>query len=347
MGVIGKPGMGKTQLVLSIMQDLSEIKNPDDTSSAVFVFDFKGEFSVMDEFNKLYGFSVVNVTEPVPFDIWALPDALKNDKGLGQKIIQICDTFQSIYNIGPAQKFRLSEVLMDQYKKRNFASPSLSDIASGYAKARGAGAADTVDSILNQFKLTGAFVPDPNLHNIPAMQDYLISGRKIFNFQLDLIASPEIIRFYATVILNEYNQLMMSQPNQTVFPGNLRSLRSVLVVDEAHNLMQHKPKSLGTIQSMGRAKGFGLLMASQQLKHFRPDPNVNYANLMDTWVFFSSAGLTKADLNGVGAGPEASQTLLAAINQLGQGHAAFLTPDKKDGDWGTAQQYWRRKEGLD
>jgi DNA phosphorothioation-dependent restriction protein DptH len=347
MGVIGKPGMGKTQLVLSIMQDFSELNNSDGSSAAMFVFDFKGEFSVMEDFNELYGFSVVNVTEPVPFDIWALPESMKNEQGLGQKIIQICDTFQSIYQIGPAQKFRLSEVLMDQYKRRNFSAPSLSDIATGYAKARGAASADTIDSILNQFKLTGAFLPDHNLPDIPSMHDYLTSGRKIFNFQLDLIASPEIIRFYATVILNDYNQLMMSQPNQTSFPSGFRNIRSLLVIDEAHNLMQHRPKSLGTIQSMGRAKGFGLLMASQQLKHFQPDPRVNYANLMDTWVLFSSAGLTKADLNGVGAGPDASQALLAAINQLGQGQAAFLTLDHKNGDWGSARQYWRRKEGLD
>jgi DNA phosphorothioation-dependent restriction protein DptH len=347
LGVIGKPGMGKTQLLLSVMQDLSELKNSDGTSTALFVFDFKGEFSAMDDFNQLYGFSVVNVLESVPFDIWALPEESKNDLKLGQRVIQICDTFQSIYNIGPTQKFRLSEVLVDQYKKRQFGSPSLSDIADGYAKARGAAAPDTIDSILNQFKLTGAFLPDSSMPQVASMQDYLRSGRKIFNFQLDQIASPQIIRFFATVILNEYNQLMMSQPNETNFPDGLRRLRSILIVDEAQNLMQHRPVSLSKVQSMGRSKGYGLVLASQQLSHFRPDSGVNFANLMDTWAFFSSAGLTRADLNGVGASPDTSQKLLSAINQLGQGQAAFLSPTDKHGDWGSAEQYWRRKAQLD
>lgn len=344
LGVIGKPGMGKTQLLLSVMQDLAELRNYNGTSTSLFVFDFKSEFSAMDEFNELYGFSVVNVLDSVPFDIWALPEASKNDLKLGQRVTQICDTFQSIYNIGPAQRFRLSEVLMDQYKKRKFGSPSLSDIADGYAKARGAAAPDTIDSILNQFKLTGAFLPDSAMPEVPSMQDYLRSGRKIFNFQPDEIASPQIIRFYATVILNEYRQLMMSQPNETNFPNGLRSLRSILIVDEAQNLMQHRPGSLSQIQSMGRSKGYGLILASQQLSHFRPDSGVNFANLMDTWAFFSSAGLTKADLNGVGASPETSQKLLSALSELGQGQAAFLTPSDKHGDWGSAEQYWKRKE---
>jgi hypothetical protein len=347
LGVIGQPGMGKTQLLLSVMQDLAELKNSDGTSTALFVFDFKAEFSTMEEFNELYGFSVVNVLDSVPFDIWALPEDSKNDLKLGQRIIQICETFQSIYNIGANQQFRLSKVLEDQYKKRNFGSPSLTDIAEGYAKARDGAAPDTVDSILNQFKLTGAFLPDSAMPEVPSMQDYLRSGRKIFNFQLDQIASPQIIRFYATVILNEYRQLMMSQPNETNFPDDLRRLRSILIVDEAQNLMQHRPKSLSTIQSMGRSKGYGLVLASQQLSHFRPDPGVNFANLMDTWAFFRSAGLTKADLNGVGASPDTSQKLLAAINELGQGQAAFLSPTDKYGDWGSAEQYWRRKAHVD
>jgi hypothetical protein len=347
LGVIGQPGMGKTQLLLSVMQDLAELKNSDGTSTALFVFDFKAEFSTMEEFNELYGFSVVNVLDSVPFDIWALPEDSKNDLKLGQRIIQICETFQSIYNIGANQQFRLSKVLEDQYKKRNFGSPSLTDIAEGYAKARVGAAPDTVDSILNQFKLTGAFLPDSAMPEVPSMQDYLRSGRKIFNFQLDQIASPQIIRFYATVILNEYRQLMMSQPNETNFSDDLRRLRSILIVDEAQNLMQHRPKSLSTIQSMGRSKGYGLVLASQQLSHFRPDPGVNFANLMDTWAFFRSAGLTKADLNGVGASPDTSQKLLAAINELGQGQAAFLSPTDKYGDWGSAEQYWRRKAHVD
>lgn len=344
LGVIGKPGMGKTQLLLSVMQDLAELKNLDGTSTSLFVFDFKSEFSAMEEFNELFGFSVVNILDSVPFDIWALPDASKNELKLGQRVTQICDTFQSIYNIGPAQRFRLSEVLMDQYKKRNYGSPSLSEIAAGYAKARGAAAPDTIDSILNQFKLTRAFLPDSAMPEVPSMQDYLRSGRKIFNFQPDEIASPQIIRFYATVILNEYRQLMMSQPNETNFPNGLRSLRSILIVDEAQNLMQHRPGSLSQIQSMGRSKGYGLVLASQQLSHFRPDTGVNFANLVDTWAFFSSAGLTKADLNGVGASPETSQKLLSALSELGQGQAAFLTPSDKHGDWGSAEQYWKRKE---
>jgi hypothetical protein len=343
MGVVGNPGMGKTQLVLSALQDFSMVRNPDGTPTAIFIFDFKGEFSALDAFNSRHGFDVIKVTDPVPFDIWALPEASKNEKALGHKIIQICDTMQSIYNIGPNQRFRLSGVLLDQYMKRGFASPSLSDIAEGYARARGSNPADTIDSILNQFKLTGAFNPDRSNGEPPAMQDYLRQGKKVIDFQLDQIASPEIVKFYATVILNEYNQLMMTYPNQTEFPKNLRVIRSMLVIDEAHNLMQHRPKSLDTIQTMGRSKGFALLLASQQLKHYRPDPATNYAVLMDTWAIFSCSGLTKADLNAIGAAPDTSQQLLAAVNQLTQGQAAFLTVSNKRGLWGDAEQHWKRR----
>jgi hypothetical protein len=343
MGVVGRPGMGKTQLVMSVLQDLMTQRNPDGSSTAVIIFDFKGEFSVNEDLVSKFGLDVVRVTEPVPFDIWAVPDAAKNERGVNHRILQICDTLHSIYNIGPNQKFRLSAVLTNEYKKRGFSAPSLADIAEGYAKARGKSPADTIDSILNTFKLTGAFEPDTRSANLPSMQDYLSSGRVILDFQLDHIASPEIVKFYATVILNEYNQLMMSRQNQTSFRDGWRDIKSLLVIDEAHNLMEHKPQSLGSIQRMGRSKGFALVLATQELSHFSPNPGTNYSKLIDTWALFSSSGLTRASLNEAGASPDTSQRLFNAINQLAQGQAAFLTPSDKAGDWGEAAQFWKRR----
>lgn len=347
MGVVGKPGMGKTQLVLSVLQDLMTQTNPDGSFPTVIIFDFKGEFSFKEDLISRFGFNVVRVTEPVPFDIWAVPDSSKNERGVNHRILQICDTLQSIYNIGPNQRFRLSAVLADQYKRRNYASPSLADIADGYARARGRSPADTIDSILNQFRLTGAFEPDKSKSNLPSMQDYLTSGRTIIDFQLDQIASPDIVKFYATVILNEYNQLMMTRENQTTFSNGLRDIRSLLVIDEAHNLMEHKPQSLSSIQRMGRSKGFGLVLATQELNHFSPNAGTNYSRLIDTWALFSSSGLTRAGLNEAGASPDTSQRLFSAIDQLKQGQAAFLTPLNRAGDWGAAAQYWKRQGAIE
>jgi hypothetical protein len=79
----------------------------------------------------------------------------------------------------------------------------------------------------------------------------------------------------------------------------LRRLNSFLLVDEATNIMKHDFPVLMDLMLQGREFGFGTIVASQFLTHFRT-PKTNYGEPLLTWFIHKVPNATAKELSALG-----------------------------------------------
>jgi hypothetical protein len=78
-----------------------------------------------------------------------------------------------------------------------------------------------------------------------------------------------------------------------------RFVDTMLLVDEADNIMQYEFDVLKKVLLQGREFGVGVLLASQYLSHFRT-AHENYAEPLLSWFVHKIPNLTVRDLESIG-----------------------------------------------
>lgn len=295
MGVVGDLGTGKTQLLKNLVFELRRAsRNTQATPVSMLVFDYKRDFQD-DAFLNAVGGHVLH-PQRIPLNIFALPNGY-SPLAAFQRAQAFCDVISKIYsNVGYNQRDRLVTVITGLFKKLGGKPPTLAQVLEGYREE--GGKPDSVTGILNTFILGEIFSDDPD--DLLSFED-LIEDKVLVVALSDLGADQNTKNALVILFLNLYYEYMI-RSKKWPFEGSspqLRRLNSYLLVDEAANIMKYEFPVLMDLMLQGREFGFGVILASQYLSHYKVG-QTNYGEPLLTWFIHKVPNVTAKELEQLG-----------------------------------------------
>ncbi|MCC3302159.1 ATP-binding protein [Arthrobacter sp. zg-Y895] len=297
VGVVGDLGTGKTQLLKALITQLrSQASDVQETPVSTLVFDYKRDFQD-EEFLSAVGGRVLR-PQGIPLNIFALPNGYTKLAAY-QRATAFTDILAKIYSgVGPVQRERLVTVITKLYEDQNGRPPTLSQILDEYREVTGT--ADSVTSMLSTFVLGEIFSDDPD--NLVPFGD-LLEDTVLVVALSDLGADQNAKNALVVLFLNMYYDYKLQSrkwPYADQESGEqLRRLNSFLLVDEAVNIMRYDFPVLMDIMLQGREFGFGVILASQYLSHFK-NTHTNYGEPLLTWFIHKVPNVTPRELEQLG-----------------------------------------------
>jgi hypothetical protein len=316
IGVVGDLGTGKTQLLKALVYQLREgSRINQETPLSMLVFDYKRDFQASDFLNAVGG----KVLKPyrIPINIFALREGY-SPLAAYQRAQQFADVLDKIYgNIGPVQTDRLVTSIVNLYKEKQGGPPTLAEVLASYSEGQ---KPDAVTSILKPFILGEIFSDDPReMISFEEMMEDKVIVVALNDFGTDDNGKNALV----VLFLNLYYDYML---NSTKWPfigtsPQLRRLNSFLLVDEAVNIMKYNFPVLMNLMLQGREFGFGVILASQYLDHFRKDGR-NYGQPLLTWFLHKVPSVTLKELQQLGL-PNVTADIAAKISSQRVHHALY------------------------
>jgi DNA phosphorothioation-dependent restriction protein DptH len=298
VGIVGDLGTGKTQLIQALVQQLTS--NPEMNRGKrpnILIFDYKRDYSKPD-FVKATGARVISPYD-IPLNLFDVRDSTVKDRAQRARSKFFIDVLDKIYTgIGPVQRQRIKSAVRSAYAGMNDtegAAPTINDVFEAY-KDEG-GKPDTPFNIMDDLVDDGYFVDD-NSKVIPFSE--FLDGVVV----LDLSAVGQDDRaknMLVVIFLNLFYEHML-RIDKKEFIGNepkFRFVDSMLLVDEADNIMQYEFDVLKKILLQGREFGVGVLLASQYLSHFKTS-HENYLEPLLSWFVHKVPNVTVKELEGIG-----------------------------------------------
>jgi hypothetical protein len=300
IGVVGDLGTGKTQLVQSLLYQLRRDPGANRGQSPnVLIFDYKKDYS-KPAFIEATGATVVRPHQ-LPLNMFGVPAAGSLSGNLWlERSKFFCDVLDKIYsNIGPKQRQKIKQAVRQAYDNTRAGgqgSPTLHDVFDAYSQASG-GDVDSPFSIMSDL-VDGEYFVSSSDATIP-FGDFL---RGVVVVDLASVGQDDRTKnMLVVVFLNLFYEHML-QIEKKPFLGEspqTRYVDTMLLVDEADNIMKYEFEVLNKILLQGREFGVGVLLASQYLSHFRT-AHENYAEPLLTWFVHKVPRLTVKDLEGIG-----------------------------------------------
>lgn len=278
IGVVGDLGTGKTQLLKNLVFELRDkAKKTQVNPLSILIFDYKRDFQDDDFINSVGG----KVLRPhqIPLNIFSLPSGY-TPLAAFQRAQAFCDVISKIYsNIGYSQRERLVTAITDLFRENNGSAPTMSKILEAYRGPEGK--SDSVTGILNTFVLGEIFSED---EDSLVSFDELIDDKVLVLSLSDLSSDQNSKNALVILFLNLYFEYML-RSKKWDYVGDepqIRRLNSYLLVDEATNIMEYEFPVLMQLMLQGREFGFGVILASQYLSHYKVG-QVNYGEPLLTW----------------------------------------------------------------
>lgn len=295
VGIVGDLGTGKTQLIKSlIFQLISNSSLNRGVTPNILIFDYKKDYSSPD-FVRATGAKVVSPYD-IPLNIFALPDSSNQQRAQHERGRFFIDVLVKIYaGIGPVQKENIKNAVKQAYKNFELTelSPTLHDIFECYQKD---GKIDAPYSIMSNLVDSEYFV-DRSDKVIPFNE--FLNGVVVID--VSQILADEDKNMLVAIFLNLFYEYMLSVEKKP-FIGTSPSLRFVdtmLLVDEADNIMKYEFEVLRKLLLQGREFGVGVLLASQYLSHFKTR-HQNYLEPLLTWFIHKVPNITAKELENIG-----------------------------------------------
>lgn len=309
MGIVGDLGTGKTQLMLSLIYQLRiSAESGQESPLSMLVFDYKEDFQD-EEFLNAVGGKVLHINN-IPLNFFQLRGEY-SPLAANQRTNEFIDVLDKIYGgIGPVQRDRLSMAVMDLYREDKKSAPTIGRILSKYLEH--GDKPDSVTAILRKF--VNAEVFSENRDELKSFED-LIENTVIIVPLNEFGTDDDGKNALVILFLNLYYDYMLSSKKWpfTISQPQLRRLNSFLLVDEAVNIMKYKFPVLMNLLLQGRQFGFGVILASQYLSHFKKDQE-NYGEPLLTWFLHKVKTMTAKDLQSVGLAEQAALLAQKATN---------------------------------
>ena len=323
IGVVGDLGTGKTQLTKALIYQFTQHAARNRGHAPKFlIFDYKRDYTKSD-FVGAVGARVVS-PHRIPLNVFALPSARGHLPAarLG-RVKFLNDVLHKIYGgIGPRQRNHLKTAVMRAYDADAAGAPTLTDVVREYASLVG----DRVDapySILS------------DLHDLEVFVERAADAQPFEEFfngvtVIDLAAlgvGEKERNMLLVLFLNLYYEYMINLEKQP-FVGKdpqLRFIDSMLLVDEADNVMKYNFDVLRQVLLQGREFGVGVLLASQFLSHFRTR-ETDYSEPLLTWFIHKVPNVSSKDLQSIGLNRVAASTV-ETVKSLDVHHCLYKTLD--------------------
>lgn len=303
IGIVGDLGTGKTQLTKALIYQFTRAGVDNRGHRPKFlIFDYKRDYTKPD-FVEAVGARVVK-PHHIPLNLFDLRGTA--ERGVGARLGRVKflnDVLQKIYGgIGPKQRNQIKTAVMRAYETAGNAMPTLATVLAEYEVLVG----DRIDapySILSDLADLEIFAPDDG-DTVP-FRDFF-DGVVVIDLAALGVGEKER-NMLLVMFLNffyEYMQGLEKKPFLGDAP-QLRFIDSMLLVDEADNIMKFNFDVLRQILLQGREFGVGVLLASQYLSHFRTR-ETDYTEPLLTWFLHKVPNVTARELDAIGltnAGP--------------------------------------------
>jgi hypothetical protein len=297
IGVVGDLGPGKTQLTKALIYQFSRAEDANRGHRPKFlIFDYKRDYTKPD-FVEAFGARVIQ-PHHIPLNIFDLgaPGYHLAAARLG-RVMFLNDCLHRIYGgIGPKQRNQMKTAVLAAYEQAGSDLPSLPDVLAAYETVVGE-RIDAPYSILSYLADLEVFVPDAR---------DAVSFRQFFDGVLVIdLASLGIgekeRNMLVVLFLNFFYEYMKSLEKRPYIGDapQLRFIDSMLLVDEADNIMKCNFEVLRQILLQGREFGVGALLASQYLSHFKTR-EMDYTEPLLTWFIHKVPNVTARELEAIG-----------------------------------------------
>lgn len=313
MAIMGKPGVGKTQFLLKILTDIRIQSN---YQTNFIFFDYKGDVVDNESFidnTRARTFRLLQSSESLPINPFVLPSY--DEQSIQVSAREKAESFASIDSrFGVVQKGTLTESIMAAYAKRASSNkhpyPDFQDvleIASLSYEEEGK-RDDTLIEVLRDLANFNLFWSHG--HNMQPI-DKLAERTMI----IDVHAMPVLKELVGYLVIERLYKEMAKLPDSPIKDGK-RTLRTILVIDEAHNYLSQKNIFLQRIIREGRSKGIVVFFASQSPNDYQ-QKFFNFQELLEFAYIFQSEGISASSIQDIlGCSNRTARDLQSEIARL-------------------------------
>ena len=322
MGVVGDLGTGKTQVTKALIYEFTRGASANRGHAPKFlIFDYKRDYTKPD-FVEAVGARVVTPLG-IPLNVFDLPAGHGHPRAarLG-RVKFVNDVLQKIYGgIGPRQRNHVKNAVMQAYE-RHAPAPTLADVVEQYGDIVG----DRVDSpysILSDLVDLEVFVEDA-AEAEPF--DQFFRGVTVIDLA-ELGIGEKERNMLVVLFLNFYYEYMINLEKRPYVGTDpqCRFIDSLLLVDEADNIMKYNFDVLRQILLQGREFGVGVVLASQFLSHFRTR-DMDYTEPLLTWFVHKVPNVTARELQSIGLS-RVTPSIIDRVKSLEVHECLFKTLD--------------------
>jgi len=312
LAIMGKPGVGKTQFLLKLLAD---IRVQSDYQTNFIFFDYKGDVVDNDTFvdsTRARTYKLLQNNETLPISPFILPSYDKQSIKISAR--EKAESFASINSkLGVVQKGSLTEAITAGYMARENDSkpyPDFNDIleiVTAEYEVEGKNE-DSLIEVLRDLANFNLFWSHGS--SVPPMEK--VSNRSMI---IDLHKMPVLKELIGYLVIERLYKEMAALPDSTIKDGR-RTIRTILVIDEAHNYLGQKNIFLEKIIREGRSKGIVVFFASQSPSDYQ-QKFFNFQELLEFSYIFQSEGATaKAIQDILGCNPKTAKDLQSEIAKL-------------------------------
>ena len=312
LAIMGKPGVGKTQFLLKILAD---IRAQSSFQTNFIYFDYKGD--VVDntrflEVAKVQAFRLLQGGQGLPINPFVLPSY--DEQTINVSAREKAESFASINSkLGVVQKGALTEAIRAGYAKRSGATapyPDFTDILELAAAAYDADGKrdDSLIEVLRDLADFDLFWRHGS--EVPPIDR--LANRTLL---IDMHAMPVLKELVAYLVIERLYKEMAGLPDSPVQDGR-RSIRTILVIDEAHNYLSQRNIFLQRIIREGRSKGVVVFFASQSPNDYQQD-FFNFQELLEFAYIFQCEGVAATSVQRIlGCSSRTAKDLQTEIARL-------------------------------
>jgi DNA sulfur modification protein DndE len=256
MGIIGKPGSGKTYFIKYLLKELRKNTN---YQTNFIIFDYaKGDIADDKEFIGITKAQLINMAKtPLPLNIFKLQNINYQEiRFSAERVVRIVRDVEA--NIGKVQEQNLYDSIVTSYEKVMHTETPYPDFYMIRQELEQI--SDRPDS------LTSVFRPLTE-HNLFVSREQTtwdsLVNRTIV---IDIHELPALKELCVYFVLNEiYKQLMLMPDSKVNSKSQAREMRTIIVLDEAHHFLNNKKrvKILEDLIREIRSKGASVILLSQ------------------------------------------------------------------------------------
>ena len=338
IAVAGKSGSGKTQFALEFLRQL--YKQTQGQVNFLFL-DFKGLSE--DDKVKMNDFFIETHTEcinaphtPFPLNPVSFIDNV-NEKNKLVGINKFVDIIAKYSNIGKKQQQTLKDATKEAFvQHKDGKHPSLKEIYDLVIESVGDNR-DTLTEImerLSEYELFASKVNDPSI---------FLNNNYYFSLSGELDSTVRFTSIF--LIINYIFNVFTNMGGTEVVDGN-RSMRYVLMIDEAHDLFREK-KSLEILEVLLRkirSYGVSIVLLSQGISEYNQG-NFDFSQECETAFLLPINDLnnTKAIKKFLGLSEKDGSRTMRNLEKLDNGQCVSNIKELPKGDLFKVVQYWREK----
>ena len=337
IAVAGNSGTGKTQFALEFLSQIYEQSN----GHVNFIYlDFKGlkqdDIKRMDKFFQDTRTNFVDVPQtPFPVNPLTFIDNI-NEVNKTMGIDKFVDIVCKYSNLGIKQKGKLREATYNTFiEQKEGLYPTLEQINERLQELIG-DKKDTLTEIMDELSRYKIFIDDPkNESNFLNSNVYLsLSG--------DLSNSVRFTSLF--LIINYLYNTFMNMDNSPV-ENNVKALRYVLLIDEAHVLFKEKKYQdiLEKLLREIRSKGVSVVLLSQGIDEYN-QPNFDFSSMCEIAFLLDIKDKNiKSMEKFLGMSGDGSKKIARSMEKIQAGQAISNIKEYNKGDLFEIKQFKDRK----